>query len=150
MAWRIPTWSRALGSATSKLFWSLLNSEPQWMVGMALAATQRMMKTTSPTISSAALTTSTATTRSVATWRSMTWAVPNQVRPRKIRYQHTKNPKSARQQGQLVEDHPHQAEGGDGGGDQQGHVGHPHVAGPDGIGQPPRAGASLPVGTLPR
>ena len=61
---------------------------------MALTDTHRMMKTTSPTISRAALTTSTATTRSVATWRSMTWEVPNQVRARKIAYQHRKNPKA--------------------------------------------------------
>ena len=51
------------------------------------------MKITSPTTSSAALTTTTATTRSVATWRSIIWAVPNQVRARKPRYQQIRNPR---------------------------------------------------------
>ena len=36
MAWRMPTWSSAFGSATWKFFWSLVNSEPQWIDGMAL------------------------------------------------------------------------------------------------------------------
>ena len=36
MAWRMPTSPSALGSATWKFFWSLVNSDPQWIDGMAL------------------------------------------------------------------------------------------------------------------
>ena len=105
------------------------------MVGTALTATHRTMKTTRPTTSRAALTTTTATTRSVATWRSMAWAVPIQVRPRKTRYQQTKKPNAARQQGELVEDHPDQGERGQRRRHQQEDVGAPKSLGRSGEGR---------------
>ncbi len=94
MASEIPTWLSTLGFDTWRSCWSLVKIEPQWMVGMALTATHKMMKTTSPTINRPAETTNTATTRSVATCRSITCAVLNQVRTTKTRYQHRKNPKA--------------------------------------------------------
>ena len=78
---------------------------------MALTATQTTMNTTRPTMArSAALTTRTATTRSVATCRSITWAVVIQVRARKHDVPAHQEAHRPRQQGELVEDHPHEGE----------------------------------------
>jgi len=93
MAWRMPTWASALGSATWKFFWSLVNRASQWIDGRALYVTHATMKRTMPITSRAALTTITATTRSVATWRSMTCAMPSHVSARNPTYQQTRNPR---------------------------------------------------------
>ena len=151
MAWRTPTVVEASGSAGWKCLWSLVNSDPQWMGGNGLDATHTTMKTTRPTTSRAALTTTTADhpVGGHLALDDLGGAEPGEAR--KTEYQHTKNPKPPGAGGQLVEDDPDQAERRTAAATPGGPTSGTEVAGPDRRGQPPgrvaaRSGSGLPTG----